>query len=137
MLEPNNARIVTFEIRPTGECGECNISGKINYYNNLNDKREDIDIPVRAVSIICPLLKVREISEQEWRNLTCSLMKAEEKTNNIPISARGLFSMVSDIIKDMNLYILNPNITDDSNFFRGVARFYGEGVKELKYAAQI
>jgi hypothetical protein len=137
MLEPNNARTVTFEIRPTGECGECNISGKINYYNNLNDKREDIDISVRDVSIICPLLKVREISEEEWRNLTGSLIKAEEKTNEIPISARGLFSMVSDIIKDMNLFMLNPNVTDDSNFFRGVARFYGEGVKELKYAAQI
>ncbi|GEM_PF-5084800 len=137
MLEPNNARTVTFEIRPTGECGECNITGKINYYNNLNDKREDNDIPVRTVSIICPLLKVREISEHEWRNLTGSLIKAEEKTNEIPISARSLFSMVSDIIKDMNLYMLNPNVTDDSNFFRGVARFYGEGVKELKYAAQI
>ena len=51
--------------------------------------------------------------------------------------AKTLFEMTSRIVKDMNLYQLEPEITDTPQLFNGVARFYGEGVKELKYAAQI
>ncbi len=138
MLEPDNARTVTFEIRPTGECGECNLSGRVTYYNHLIDKREEIEIPVKAVSIICPLLKAREISEDAWRTLNSSLIEASENTKEeIPIAAKSLFNMVTDIVKDLNLYLVSESVTEDDSFFRGVARFYGEGVKELKYAAQI
>jgi hypothetical protein len=138
MLEPNNARTVTFEIRPTGECGDCNISGRVTYYNYLIDKREEIEIPVKSVSIICPLLKAREITEEAWRTLVSSLIEASENTKEeIPISAKSLFNMVADIVKDLNLYMVGKSVTDDGSFFRSVARFYGEGVKELKYAAQI
>ncbi|MFQ6121374.1 MAG: hypothetical protein ACE5KE_15975, partial [Methanosarcinales archaeon] len=76
--------------------------------------------------------------EEEWRQLTSTLVAAEDTTKDeIPLSAKSLFNMVSEILKDMNLYMLSPSVTEDDRFFRGVAKFYGEGVKELKYAAQI
>ena len=60
----------------------------------------------------------------------------ENTKKEIPISAKSLFSMVSDLVNDLNLYMVGDSVTADDSFFRGVARFYGVGVK-LKYAAQI
>ena len=51
--------------------------------------------------------------------------------------AETLFSMASRVVEDMNMFMLEPEITSTAQMFNGVARFYGEGVKELKYAAQI
>jgi hypothetical protein len=45
--------------------------------------------------------------------------------------------MVSEILKDLNLFELAPVITKSQQLFRGSAKFYGEGVKGLRYAAQI
>ncbi len=48
-----------------------------------------------------------------------------------------LFNMASRIIKDMHMHMLKPEVTQDQKLFNGVARFYCEGVKGLRYAAQI
>jgi hypothetical protein len=37
----------------------------------------------------------------------------------------------------MHMHKLNPEVTKNEQIFTGVARFYAEGVKGLKYAAQI
>jgi hypothetical protein len=37
-------KTVTFEIRPTGECGNCEVSGKVNYYDTSNNRTKEIDI---------------------------------------------------------------------------------------------
>lgn len=138
ILEPGNAQTVTFEIRPNEECGERDISGRVIYYNHLIDRREDIEIPVKSVSIICPLLKAREISEEAWDSQVSRLIGAGENTKDeIPIAAKSLFTMVIDIVKHLNLYVVEKSVTDDGSFFRGVARFYGVGIKDLKYAAEI
>ena len=51
--------------------------------------------------------------------------------------AEILFTMVSRIVKDMHMHRLEPEITNSQQLFNGVARFYGEGIKGLKYGAQI
>ena len=137
MLEPNESKTVTFEIRPTGECGDCNVSGRVNYYDYGTKKRQEIDLETKSLSVVCPLLKVKNISITEWRNLTRHLVKTEETTREISMPAETLFSMASRVIEDMNMFMLEPEITSTEQMFNGVARFYGEGVKELKYAAQI
>ncbi len=137
MLKPDEAKTVTFEIRPTGECGDCEVSGKVIYYDYLTKKTSEIDIPSKSLSIVCPMLKVKEINESEWHNVVGSLVETEENTREIDMPAETLFAMLSRIVKDMHMYSLKPEITGDQQLFNGVARFYGEGVKELKYAAQI
>lgn len=37
----------------------------------------------------------------------------------------------------MNMYMLDPEITNIPQLYNGVAKFYAEGIKEFKYAAQI
>ncbi len=137
MLEPNESKTVTFEIRPTGECGDCNVSGRVNYYDYGTKKRQEIDIETKSLSVVCPLLKIKDISIAEWRNITSHLVKTEETTREISMLAETLFGMASRVVQDMNMFMLEPEITSTEQMFNGVARFYGEGVKELKYAAQI
>ncbi|MCK4797405.1 MAG: zinc ribbon domain-containing protein, partial [Spirochaetes bacterium] len=73
----------------------------------------------------------------EWHNIVSNFVETEESTRDIDIPAETLFTMVSRIVKDMHMHRLEPEITDNQQLFNGVARFYAEGVKGLKYAAQV
>ena len=137
MLKPSESKTATFEIRPTGECGDCEVSGKVVYYDYSTKKTSEIEIPAKNLSIVCPMIHSKEISEDTWRNALSGFAKAEESTKEIDMPASTLFNITTDILQDMNLYMLEPKISDSSNLYRAVAKFYGEGVKSLKYAAQI
>lgn len=137
MLEPCESKTVTFEIRPTGECGDCNVSGRVNYYDYSTKKRQETDLETKSLSVICPLLKLKEISITEWRNTIIHLVRTEETTREISIPAETLFGMVSRVIEDMNMFMFEPEMSSTPQMYNGVARFYGIGVKDLKYAAQI
>lgn len=137
IIKPSESKTVTFDIRPTGECGDCQISGKVVYYDYKTKKTTEATIPTKNVSIICPMLKSKEISESEWRNTISALRKAEETTKEIDMDASLLFDITSDVLQDMNLFMLDPKVNDSGNLCRTVSKFYGEGVKSLKYAAQI
>ncbi len=137
LIEPKSSQTVTFEIRPTGECGDCNVSGRVNYYDMVSKKHIDIELEPKSLSIICPMLRRKEISEDAWRDLVSGLVKAEETTTDVPMDGEGLFGIISEILRDLNLFMLPPGINKAPQIFRGTARFYGEGVKGLRYAAQI
>ncbi|MDD5473087.1 MAG: zinc-ribbon domain-containing protein [Candidatus Methanoperedens sp.] len=137
LIEPKASQTVTFEIRPTGECGDCNVSGRVNYYDMASRKRQDIELEPKSLSIVCPMLHGKEISETDWHDTVSNLVKTEESTREIDMPAESLFTMVSRIIKDMHMHMQKPEVTQNHKLFNGVARFYGEGVKGLKYAAQV
>ena len=137
LIEPKSSQTVTFEIRPTGECGDCNVSGRVNYYDMASMERQDIKLEPKSLSIICPMLHRKEITEDAWRDFISGLVKAEETTTDVPFDGEGLFGIISEILKDLNLFMLPPGINKTPQIFRGTARFYGEGVKGLRYAAQI
>ena len=137
MLEPNESKTVTFDIRPTGECGDCSVSGRINYYDYDTKKRQELDIEKKMVSIVCPVLKRKDIDENEWRNVTEELIKAEENTKDLEIPAENLFNITTRVLKDMNMFMLQPEIIETTKLFTGVGMFYAEGAAELKYAAYI
>jgi hypothetical protein len=137
MLEPGEGKTVTFEIRPTGECGDCNVSGRVNYYDYTTKKRQEMDLETKTLSVVCPLLKIKEIALAEWRSTISHFVKTEETTREISMPAETLFGMASRVIEDMNMFMLEPDISSTPQIYNGVARFYGIGVKDLKYAAQI
>ena len=137
MLKPSESKTVTFEIRPTGECGDCEVSGRVIYYDYSAKKTTEVEIPAKSLSIVCPMLKGKEISKSEWHGVINNLVKTEESTKDLDMPAKTLFEMTSRIVKDMNMHQLEPEMTDSPQLFNGVARFYGEGVKGLKYAAQV
>ncbi|WP_462273698.1 PEGA domain-containing protein [Methanohalophilus sp.] len=137
ILKPSESKTVTFDIRPTGECGDCEVSGKVVYYDYKTKKTTEAPIPSKNVSIVCPMINSKKIDESQWRDTLTGLTKAEETTREIDIPASTLFDMASDVLQDMNLFMLDPKVNDSDNLYRAVAKFYGEGVKDLKYAAQI
>ena len=137
MLKPGESKTATFEIRPTGECGDCEVSGRVVYYDYSAKKTSEIDILARSLSIVCLMLHSREISDAELRSLLSKLAKAEESTKEIDMPAETLFNISTRILRDMNMYMLEPEITSTPQLYNAVARFYAEGVKDLKYAAQI
>jgi len=137
LIEPKSSQTVTFEIRPTGECGDCNVSGRVNYYDMTSRRRQDIELEPKSLSIVCPMLHGKEIGEIEWHDAVSNLVKTEESTKDIDMPAESLFTMVSRIIRDMHMHMQKPEVTQNHQLFNGVARFYGEGVKGLRYAAQV
>ena len=137
ILKPGEGKTVTFEIRPTGECGDCDVSGKVVYYDYSARKTTGLEIPTKTLSIVCPMLKMTKINESQWYNTIGHLIEIEECTREIDMPAEILFTMVSRIVKDMHMHRLEPEITNSQQLFNGVARFYGEGIKGLKYGAQI
>jgi hypothetical protein len=137
IIKPSESKTVTFDIRPTGECGDCEVSGKVLYYDYKTKETTETPIPAKNVSIVCPMLKSKEITESDWRNTLSGLTKAEETTKEIDMPASTLFDVVSDVLQDMNLFMLDPKVNDSGNLYRAISKFYGEGVKSLKYAAQI
>ena len=137
ILDSGESKTVTFDIRPSGECGDCNVSGTVNYYDYSKKKRQEIDLETKSLSIICPLLHINEISTKDWRNVVSSLVRTEEATRDISMPAETLFNMTSRVIEDMNMFMLDPVATSTPEMFNGVARFYGVGIKDLKYAAQV
>ncbi|MDG6243703.1 MAG: hypothetical protein QCH31_04825 [Methanolobus sp.] len=137
MLQPGESKTVTFFIRPTGECGNCIIAGNIRYYDYSQKKHLQLDLSNKMVDIVCPVLRVTETDEATWRLDISSMMVAEEDTKDLGIPAENLFDIATRILKDMNMYMITPEITSTQQLFTGVARFYAEGVAGLKYAAYI
>jgi hypothetical protein len=137
MLEPKESKTVTFDIRPTGECGDCAVSGRMNYYDYGTKKRQDIDIKKKMISIVCPVLKRKEIDEDGWRNATEELIKAEENTKDLDIPAENLFNIATRVLKDMSMYMIQPEITSTPQLFTGVGMFYAKGAAGLHYAAYV
>ena len=137
MLEPDESKTVTFDIRPTGECGDCSVSGRMNYYDYGTKKRQDVDIKKKMISIVCPVLKRKEIDEDGWRNATEELIKAEENTKDLDIPAENLFNIATRVLKDMSMYMIPPEITSTPQLFTGVGMFYAEGAAGLRYVAYI
>ncbi len=137
MLEPEESKTVTFEVRPTGECGDCRISGQINYYDYSSKKRRHVDMDGRMVSIICPVLKVFRIDEVDWRREVGGMINAGENTRDLEVPAENLFDIVTRVLRDMNMYMIPPETTVTPSLFTGVARFFASGVADLKYAAYV
>jgi hypothetical protein len=136
LIKPGEAQTSTFKLRPIGECGNVEISAKIGYYDYKKGEHDSLEATPKETQIICPMLKRIKIDENNWTNIVDKLIKIEESTEEIPISSENLFSIINDVIKDLNLFMLDPVINKDDKMFRGVSRFYCEGVKGLKYCVK-
>lgn len=137
VIEPNNSQTATFTLRPRGECGKRNIGGDVEYYDMQNRKKRETEIPMKEIEITCPLLKTIPINEIKWKEITPNLINVEEEFTDIPIPSEQFFEVAKEIIQERNFYLIPPNKSKVEGFFRGIARFYAEGVRGFRYAVQI
>ncbi len=133
LVRPRSSQTVTFTLRPKGECGNVDISSKIVYYDTNLEDYKDLKAAPKRTAIVCPMLKTVPVDERTWRQITSRLISVQETVDNLPLSCNELFRIVTDVIKDMNMYM----VTEDSVSCRFVGRFYCEGIKGYQYCAQI
>jgi hypothetical protein len=137
MLEPKESKTVIFDIRPAGECGDFNISGKIEYYDSSTKKHEICDMGTKLVPVICPVLKKKLIDLKQWEKIRDELIKAEETIQELSVPAENLFNITTNVITDNDMFMLKPEVTYTPKLFEGFARFYGEGMTGLRYAVYV
>jgi len=92
---------------------------------------------LKSLSVICPVLKRKEIDAKHWEQITDALIKAEENIKELSVPAENLFNITSRVIKDSGMFMLKPEITSTPQLFNGIAMFYAEGATGLRYAAYI
>ncbi len=132
LIKPNNSKTVTFTLRPTGECGNVDISSQVTFYDTKLSDYKTLKIAPKPTKIVCPMLRIAKIDEDTWKGTIAQLISVKETMEDIPLSCEELFVIVSDVLKDMNMFMLPPHKTSK----RCVGRFYCEGLKGLKYAIQ-
>ena len=137
ILKPRESKTATFKIRPTGECGDCEVSGRVTYYDYGSKKTKEVDIPPKSLSIVCPMLRAKEIDKTGWKETVSRLIQVDESIQDVQMAAENLFTVASRVIGNMNMFMLEPEVTSSPRLFTGTASFYAEGVKGLKYAVQL
>jgi len=133
LIKKGEAKSTSFVLRPRGECGNVDISGKVRYYDTVSDEYKELKVEPRKTELLCPMLKIKSIDEDRFREYTYQMVSVKESIEEIPISMEELFDLTSDVINDMNMFMLQPKIGTN----RSLARFYAEGIKGFKYGAQI
>lgn len=137
MLEPEKSKAVEFDMRPTGECRDCMVSGTVNYYDHRSKERVQKQLESIAANVACPSLIAEPIDEDFWRQKVSDMIIAEEYSKDLEIPVENLFDIVTRVLKDMNLYMIEPEITSTPQLYTGVARFYAVDGEGLQYAAYI
>ncbi len=137
LVRKGDAKTATFSLWPKGKRSCIEIGGKVVYYDNKADDYREAELKPRKCNISCPTLKVTRIDEHDWRLATSNLVHYEETTESVPISAEGLFDIANDVIRDMNLYMLEPKESKGHNLFRGMTLFYAEDVKGSRFATKL
>ncbi len=80
-----------------------------------------LDIETRSLSVICPVLKRKEIEVKQWEQVTDELMKAEENIKELSVPAENLFNITSRVIKDSGMFMVKPEITSNPQLFNDFA----------------
>jgi ssDNA-binding Zn-finger/Zn-ribbon topoisomerase 1 len=136
LIKPREAKTVTFKLRPRGECGNVRVFGKVTYYDYMKNDYGELKVRPRTTSIVCPMIKVKEIDETTWRKEIEKLITVEE-SSEVPMQAEQLFELVNDVVKDMNMYLLEPKVIKSPPIVRCKSLFYSEGIQGFKYAAMV
>jgi len=137
LLKRGEAKTVTFHLRPKGECGNTNLGGKVTYFDTRTEKHGELELKSRETAVVCPMLKRKEIDEVTWRSSMGDSVGARDEFKDIPMGASNLFSVVSRVLQDLNLFRLKPQVTEDEQLFQGVAMFHAQGVKGLAYGVRV
>ncbi len=98
--------------------------GWVTYFDNERDDYDEIRIRPKPTAIVCPVLRVVEITEEEWTKTVPRLIKIEEEMEDIPIAARNLFNIVTDTVQEVNLFLLGFTIVSENRPYDAKARYY-------------
>ena len=138
LIKSKERQTATFVIRPTGECGHCIIEGEVTYFDTASDRHERIKTEPKQVKIKCAMLKRFKTEDDEWFDITSTLISTKETHEEIPVPAEILFNVATDALRSMNMFMLEPVRNSAPGYFSGSARYAALGAAGgMKYAAQL
>ena len=134
-LMPGKPEVVKVTMRPTHVCGQTEISAELQFVNPRTDHVRNEEVPPVAFSIDAPIVYPRPVDTNEWMATAKSLINTAERIA-IPLPANAIIDKVSETLKGVNMYALEPNVADGPEGIRAKLRFYCESVSE-KFATYI
>jgi hypothetical protein len=138
-IAPRGVERFSFDLRPGNVFGSETIVSKVNFYNYRTDKRVEASLEAIKAIIDVPTLRATDISESLFKKFISSALFSidEQTTKKVPLKGEELFNLVVSVIQRMGLFALPPSTSDSGGSFRGLAGFYGEDIRGLKYAVEI
>jgi len=124
-IDPGESSNITFELIPNGHLSNAVISSIITYFDSITNSYLTKEVPPVTTTITVPMLQPVEINAVDWSSRMAGLSRAEQTIESIKLSGKVLFEMVTDIIKQMNMYAQSPQISEAGGF-NGSMRFYAE-----------
>ncbi|MCK4829236.1 hypothetical protein KA005_76640, partial [bacterium] len=114
------------------------LKARFRYYDFGQKKHEEFTTEPVKVSLVCPILNSREITQQQWEYTIGNLVHATETFTGVPMSSAALEAMLSQTLREFNLHPVPPQYVSDSAHEIGTRqRFFAIGVKGTPYAVQL
>jgi hypothetical protein len=136
VIRPYDSKTVKFSVTPKPEeQGEAKVLGRVDYYNPGIDEYEEHPIKPKTIKITWPVLNGKKIGNEEWENVTSTLLKAEETLSEIPLSGEKCENLVFDIIKDKG-YLVSLEETGGEAYMAS-NKFYALDEEGLKYGGEL
>jgi len=132
LLEIGDSRTVTFKLRPKGECGNVAIRANVDYYDTKKMRNFQTEAPPIDTAIVCPMLRPIQITEPDFDRKIGEMVSVQEKTRDVAMGKDELFEMVTDVMKDMNMYPIPPK----RGSRRNVGKFYCQSPAGEGYAVK-
>ncbi len=134
-LLPGKPEVVKITLRPTHVCGTVEISSELQFVNPRTDHVRNEEVPAVDLSIDAPIVYPRPVDTNEWMSTAKALINTAERIA-IPLPANAILDKLTETLKGVNMYALEPNIAESPSGLRAKLRFYCESVSE-KYATYI
>jgi hypothetical protein len=118
----------TFVFKPKKDC----IKGMVHAVVNFIDEKDQIDtinVEPYEIRMICGLLRPKEVSNDDFENLTKDLLtfKKVGQEFTIPYNAYQLYQKLSKLLKRKNFAIIDTKKQESEGKFQGLIKGYAEG----------
>jgi len=138
ILPPGEGQTKTFYLKPRGECGNTSIHGNVEYYDTGANEYETIKLKPKETSIVCPILRRNDVSEEIWNHQVQTLSAAEEDIQELPLAAKIIYDSTCDVLQQLNLALVARELAEEggTQYGRGLFCAVGE-IKGNHYGVSI
>ena len=118
----------TFVFKPKKDCIKGTVHAVVNFINE-KDQIDTINVEPHEIRMICGLLRPKEVSNEEFENLTKDLLafKKVGQQFTIPFNANQLYQKLSNLLKRKNFALIDTDKQESEGKFEGFIKGYAEG----------
>jgi hypothetical protein len=130
---------ITLELKLKSErfrCGKTDVYGKLKYFDFEYKCHRELSLPTMTIVLLPPQeLKPYEVQDLDLRISMIGYPKLENETEAIEIAPETLFNYVTDTLKTMGFYMLEPLI--NPSVYRAIGKFHAIDNVRARYAVYV